>query len=42
MKNTKIEWADSTWNPWVGCKNCYAEGWAQKERPAWLEGGDHG
>jgi len=34
MKNTKIEWADSTWNPWVGCqpgcKNCYAEGWAKR------------
>jgi protein gp37 len=29
---TKIEWADGTWNPWIGCtkvspgcKNCYAE-----------------
>ena len=32
MKNTKIEWADHTWNPWMGCTkvspacdNCYAE-----------------
>lgn len=32
MKQTKIEWTDSTWNPSVGCnkissgcKNCYAE-----------------
>lgn len=32
MKNTKIEWADHTFNPWIGCtkvsegcKNCYAE-----------------
>lgn len=32
MKNTKIEWADHTFNPWVGCTkvspgcaNCYAE-----------------
>lgn len=34
-ENTKIEWADSTWNPWVGCTkisaacdHCYAEEWA--------------
>lgn len=32
MKNTKIEWADHTWNPWIGCTkvspacdHCYAE-----------------
>ena len=32
MKDTGIEWADSTWNPWrgctkvsAGCANCYAE-----------------
>lgn len=31
-ENTKIEWADSTWNPWIGCTkvspacdHCYAE-----------------
>lgn len=31
-ENTKIEWADHTWNPWIGCSkvaaacdNCYAE-----------------
>lgn len=32
MENTKIEWADHTFNPWIGCtkvsdgcKHCYAE-----------------
>lgn len=32
MKNSKIEWTDHTWNPWVGCtrvspgcQHCYAE-----------------
>lgn len=37
MSETKIEWADYTFNPWVGCskvspacKNCYAEGWAKR------------
>jgi protein gp37 len=31
-ENTKIEWADHTFNPWIGCTkvspacdNCYAE-----------------
>jgi protein gp37 len=31
-ENTKIEWCDATWNPWIGCTkvgapcdNCYAE-----------------
>lgn len=35
--NSKIEWCDHTWNPWVGCTkispacdNCYAEGWAKR------------
>lgn len=35
--NTKIEWADHTFNPWVGCSkvspacdNCYAETWAKR------------
>lgn len=34
---TKIEWADSTFNPWVGCTkisaacdHCYAEEWAKR------------
>ncbi len=34
---TKIEWADSTFNPWTGCAkvspgcdHCYAEGWAKR------------
>jgi protein gp37 len=37
MGKTKIEWADFTMNPWVGCQkvsagcdNCYAEGWAKR------------
>jgi len=36
-ENTKIEWADHTFNPWVGCmkvseacRNCYAESWAKR------------
>lgn len=36
-KNTNIEWADHTFNPWTGCTkispacdNCYAEGWAKR------------
>lgn len=36
-ENTKIEWADCTFNPWVGCTkvspacdHCYAEGWAKR------------
>lgn len=35
--NTKIEWADHTFNPWLGCTkvssacdHCYAEGWAKR------------
>lgn len=35
--NTKIEWTDHTFNPWVGCTkvspacdNCYAEDWAKR------------
>ena len=34
---SKIEWTDSTFNPWVGCTkvspacdHCYAEGWAKR------------
>lgn len=37
MKNTKIEWTETTWNPTTGCtkisegcKNCYAERMAQR------------
>lgn len=36
-ENSKIEWTDHTFNPWVGCTkvspacdNCYAEGWAKR------------
>ena len=36
-ENSKIEWCDHTFNPWVGCTkvspacdNCYAEGWANR------------
>ena len=36
-KNTKIEWAHHTFNPWTGCtkvgpgcEHCYAEGWAKR------------
>ena len=36
-KDTKIEWCDHTFNPWVGCTkvspacdHCYAEGWAKR------------
>lgn len=36
-ENTKIEWADHTFNPWVGCSkvsaactNCYAESWSRR------------
>lgn len=36
-ENTKIEWADHTFNPWVGCTkmspacdHCYAERWAKR------------
>lgn len=37
MGKTKIEWADYTFNPWVGCQhagpgcdNCYAESWSKR------------
>lgn len=36
-KNSKIEWCDHSFNPWVGCQkispgcdHCYAEGWAKR------------
>jgi protein gp37 len=45
--NTKIEWADKTFNPWIGCQNvspgcdhCYAE--ALTNRYGWTEWGPHG
>lgn len=35
--NTKIEWADHTFNPWIGCTQispgcdgCYAKAWDQR------------
>lgn len=37
MANSKIEWCDHTWNPWLGCTkvspacdNCYAEAWSKR------------
>ena len=46
-ENSKIEWTDHTFNPWVGCTkvgppcdNCYAETWAERwGRVVW---GPHG
>lgn len=39
MKDTKIEWADHTFNPWIGCTkvspgcdHCYAEADFDKRR----------
>ncbi len=36
-ENSRIEWTDHTFNPWVGCTkispgcdNCYAEGWSKR------------
>ena len=41
-EQTKIEWCDSTWNPWyccrevsAGCENCYARAWARRAGKAW-------
>lgn len=42
-ENTGIEWADHTFNPWIGCTkvspacdHCYAEDWAKRFKgPAW-------
>lgn len=46
-ENSKIEWTDHTFNPWVGCQkvspgcdHCYAEGWAK--RSGLVEWGPHG
>lgn len=39
-ETTGIEWADHTFNPWIGCTkvspacdHCYAEDWARRHRP---------
>lgn len=43
-QGTKIEWADATFSPWIGCQkvspacdNCYAEAWAVRyeAEPRW-------
>lgn len=42
-ENSKIEWTDHTFNPWIGCTkvspacdHCYAEGWAKRSgRISW-------
>jgi protein gp37 len=46
-ENSKIEWTDHTFNPWVGCAKvspgcdrCYAEGWAK--RSGLVQWGPHG
>lgn len=46
-ENSKIEWTDHTFNPWVGCTkvspacdHCYAEGWAKRTGQAGLWNGD--
>lgn len=40
MKNTKIDWADSTWNPVTGCLHdceyCYARGIAERFGTNWI------
>lgn len=47
-ENTKIEWADHTWNPWIGCTkvsapcdNCYAEDMMDR-RYGRVQWGPHG
>jgi len=46
-ENSKIEWCDHTFNPWVGCTkispacdHCYAENWAKRTGQAALWMGD--
>ncbi len=46
-ENSKIEWTDHTFNPWIGCTkvgppcdNCYAE--ALSNRYGWVTWGPHG
>jgi len=45
-ENSKIEWCEHTFNPWVGCRkvspacdNCYAEVWAKRtgESRLWID-----
>lgn len=47
MKDTKIQWATHTFNPWVGCAKvspgcdmCYAESWAKRAGSPQLWAGD--
>lgn len=47
MKDSKIEWTDHTFNPWIGCSkvsegcaHCYAE--TLNNRMRWVEWGVHG
>ena len=47
-KETKIEWTDHTFNPWVGCSkispacdHCYAESWAKRAGHPELWAGEH-
>lgn len=46
-ENSKIEWTDHTFNPWIGCQkvspgcdHCYAESLSKRYR--WVEWGPHG
>ena len=46
-ENSKIEWTDHTFNPWIGCQkvspgcdHCYAE--SLSKRYGWVEWGPHG
>lgn len=46
-ENTKIEWCDHTFNPWVGCTkvspacdHCYAESWAKRTGQSGLWAGE--
>lgn len=46
-ENSKIEWTDHTFNPWIGCTkvspacdHCYAEGWAKRTGQAGLWAGE--
>lgn len=46
-KDTKIEWANNTFSPWVGCTkvsaacdSCYAESWAKRSGQPGLWAGD--
>ncbi len=44
-ENSKIEWCDHTWNPWIGCtrvsagcRHCYAEGVGRRLAVKWGPG----